>query len=429
MKKGIKIILIELFFLALLLAVVAVWQLGLTLAPFQDRINAHLDEAEKSIAKYQESEEDLTKTIMNIYDSKTKYVAFCIREGIAEETIDGLQSLVGEMDAKAIYLCEKGKRKEDARIYLPSDGITDIDKVEANFTRNDAAGIAEIDEKRYVVVAFDASEIFKSFNEAYSWEEAIASGGTGKTGYTFVAGKRDLKIHQIPDDGLVGETIKPDGDDEKGLRESIEKNIKIRKSGQEPGYRDFVHMIIGSEQVVGSVIKIENKYANTGEVIPDGDEYVFCVLPASELFEDYLNNGGIYTIVFLAITLLYMLYIYFSEHKRRDDAIYAQKLMTYPLLGMFVVFCLCMFLSRLNMVSSNLLNCQIYAADTVEMSGHLSESTDKVQELVNKQYLSACRIAAKILTENPEYRTREGMKMISSMLNVKYTYNYYRKKM
>ena len=44
MKKGIKVILIELFFLALLLAVVAVWQFGLTLVPFQDRINAHLDE-------------------------------------------------------------------------------------------------------------------------------------------------------------------------------------------------------------------------------------------------------------------------------------------------------------------------------------------------------------------------------------------------
>ncbi|MBQ9633023.1 MAG: hypothetical protein IJV04_08965 [Lachnospiraceae bacterium] len=51
-----------------------------------------------------------------------------------------------------------------------------------------------------------------------------------------------------------------------------------------------------------------------------------------------------------------------------------------------------------------------------EMSQRLSESTDNVQKLINRQYLSACRIAAKILTEKPEYRTREGMETITCQM-------------
>ena len=425
-KKRIKLILTALVFALVLLGFVGAGQFRLTIKSVAEQIDAHLEEVKTSADKYMESESTIAEKLLAFYDAKAEYMAYLLREGIVEENKETLQEYTGILgvDAICIYTVEDEENPLPTFV-LSSNDIMTLKDVEA-LGGYVLSSTARIRDNRGVFVVADSKEELELFNQVYSWENAIANMGVGNNGLTLICDKKTKEIYSSSNEKLVGKTVKGyeiDKEIQNNLARRAKKEKLVEKGGERPGANedDLIFYRVGSEWYVGSVVEIAKQTDKDSRFV-FSKSYVLCGFSISELVGEYLTNGGIFVIAFLVIIVIFIMYIFFSEEKRKKDPVYAQKLVAFPVLGTFFVICICLFLSQLNMVSSHLISCRAYADNTARMMETLTATTEKMQTFYDKQYLEKCRMAADIITRDEAILTRAGMRELSAMLGVKYTY-------
>ncbi|MBQ9631338.1 MAG: mechanosensitive ion channel, partial [Lachnospiraceae bacterium] len=179
-------------------------------------------------------------------------------------------------------------------------------------------------------------------------------------------------------------------------------------------------MAAGDDVLVGGIVKVEEKEEEENENgnITGMEQYLVCGIPVEEVVMDFFTSGLIFILVFFAVTILFLCYLVFEQKLRETDQAYEQKLKTYPVLFLVVMRVISLFRSRVNTVSTYLMNCAMRADDATSTMETYEKISDKIQKIFDQEYLIECRIAADILKKMPQYHTRSGMKEISTLLHV-----------
>ncbi len=392
-----KLISVEILFIVLMGIFIGFGQFALTADSTMAQIDTHLDDIEKSIEKFDESEKIGKDNVDELLQIRADSMALMLDENIFNPTEDILEQYAEMLDVDDIYVVDENNRN-----IISTKGARDFD-VE-RLTKGSQVVKADIDNERTVVLEMPMQYMNDVFKEAFSWRDSVKNIVVGRRGYTFMVEKDTGKISVHPDEKMIrkevaflGHSIKNDSD------------------------REYDLMVVGDDILLGGMMSVRDEKGAQADM-PVSEEYIVCAVPAVEIAVDFFTNGLIYVMVFLLITILFLLFCFFSENTVDQDVSYQQRLFTYPFLAGLVVVCFSLFLSQINATSSGMLNSQMRADDAKRTIENYENIIDNIQEIYNQEYLIECRIAADILKKSPKLHTREGMREISELLKVDYTY-------
>ncbi|MBR1627925.1 MAG: hypothetical protein IJ679_01495, partial [Lachnospiraceae bacterium] len=390
-----RLLLIEFFFIFIMGFFVGFGQFMITVSNYEEQIESHLKDIQKSIDKFDVSEDLGKKNVDDLLQIRANAMAWILKENIFSPNEDSLQQYAAMLDVEHIYVTDTSYMN-----IVSTKGARRFNVL--RLTKGSQIVQAEVGHDRIVVLEMSIEYLNDTFKEAFSWQDSIKNIVVGRRGNAFMVEKATSKISLHSDDNM--------------LRQEVHFWGLSQEEFLKEGYGLFW---IGDTLMYGGALEINDEAA---EAFPISEEYIVCAIPVDEIARNFFSNGIVFMFVFLAITILFVVYCLFEDKYREKDSAYLQKLVTYPLLGVFTLVVVSAFLSQINGVSSCMLNCSMGANDAASTIEYYTDVTDRIQEIYNDEYLIECRIAADILKRSNKFRSRSGMRELSALLNVANSY-------
>ena len=438
-KKYFQLTFTEIFFLVAFACLLTVVEFQATLVPARKQLRDHIREAKELVEQYKENEEETEVVVENIYQSRADVLAYAIRNEIGgPPTRKHLQEY-----ARLLYLNNLIIKEGDEVLESAYDPQQHQDFYWVFET--------EIDENR--TLRLETSDrfghIIDQLNDAIAWEAGISTLTIGKKGYTFVVNSRDGKVLEHPDPKMIGEQMRTDS----------MRHVKWKQEDAEES--SPLSLLIGNCHLVfiGHDCLLARYFPMSEQEF--GQEYVVCGLPLEELVQNFLVYFLIIFSLYLLVTMQFFGFICFSvqewskkkhhyvyddededeggeerlEHEEAEhvvhvtrigkyitDPVFMQKILAYILVGSFVCFCISTYLIQLNTVSSYSVICRARAEGAHGTLKNCERMSDSLKKIFGMENLIQCRLIARLLEEEPAYKTREKLKELAELSDVVYIY-------
>ena len=262
--------------------------------------------------------------------------------------------------------------------------------------------------------------------DTLSWMNRVTKLQVGRDGFILVADKETSRILAHPNEDYVGRLIKPFDQ----LSEGEVISIGSIRPWTKPEDLHLEFEMIEPTRFARQNVKSADDlitYVNMtlfGCVIDNGDTYILCGVPLTEMFSYVLGNALIFCLFFLILMWLFVRWICLVTDSRRETArSFRPKLFSCATIVCLVLLGISWYTQILSNVTNDLKTMGKHANVAVETLNTYKEQRKKLNDWLDDFYLTQCGIAAQLVTEaGRDNLTRQNMQDMADALNVAYVY-------
>lgn len=271
---------------------------------------------------------------------------------------------------------------------------------------------AKIDGTTEVVIEENPQELDELQNNIASWKGILESMSVGLDGYALAVSSQDYTVLYHPDESLVGTDAFA---------------IGIEAENLENGAYGWV------------TINGERYYCGTAKIDSD-NAYVICAIPEAEIMSTSTSTVALVLIVFFIVMTLLGAYaiMILNEEERQGKShkmsryvklggvyfnrVIAAKASVILVVGFVVIVATAFYMQTLFSISSHSVSNLQYTEEVEQSIADNDDYIDILKEQYNRRYLNKCQMAAYILSENPQLRTRTSLAELKQVLDVEHVY-------
>lgn len=264
---------------------------------------------------------------------------------------------------------------------------------------------AKIDGNRMVVIEHDPEELTQLLDSTTSWESMLDNFSIGLSGYAFAISDKDYSILYHPNADYIG-------------ADALDAGIRVEDLEDE----NYIWMNIYGERLYCGVTKAD-------------DAYVICAVPESEIHSSRSITVGIILFIFFAVITIVITYAIFmmmdaekktgssgSDYREygllRYNKAVGRKISTLSVVGLMVIFISSFYMQTLFSLSRQAMSNNQHVKEVEATVLKNAEEVDLITRQYNRRYLNKCQVAAYILMEKPELRTRKDLTELRQILDV-----------
>ncbi|MCR5402294.1 MAG: hypothetical protein K6E91_00530 [Butyrivibrio sp.] len=275
--------------------------------------------------------------------------------------------------------------------------------------------------------ADDKSEDVESvIDKTLSWMNRITRLRVGRNGHVMVVSKDDLTILAHPDERCVGKRLRILGEAAKKINlpdlEELKGNIKESDISD-----DYIYFIPAT--ILGRNEDPENRVSPLdqgliGTAFLYKDTCILCGVSLRDVIYFVTSSCLISTLIFFCIGWVLVCYIGFAlEYHKEAHKIFANKLLSYSVIGVVVLFLITWYYQTMTTMTSDLVTMNKHAQVAVETLNTYRSYSKVLSAWLDKQYLEQCRLASKLVQgKGKENLTRKDLAEYSKELDVQYIY-------
>ena len=287
--------------------------------------------------------------------------------------------------------------------------------------------VFDLDSEEYADYIKEKNEEYEQLvGDTLSWTNRVTKLRVGRDGFIFVADKETSRIIAHPYEEYVGRLTEPFNELSTGEAVSIGS---IRPWTKPEDLHLEFEKIEPTRFAGKNVTSPEEflKYMNMtiyGCVIDNGDTYILCGVPLTEMLSYVLGNALVFSLLFLILMWLLVKWICLEMDSRRETAgTLRPKLITYAAIACVVLLGISWYTQILSNVTNDLKTMSKHADAAVETLNTYQEQRKKLNDWLDEFYKIQCTIAAELVGEaDRDELTRENMKDLAETLNVEYVY-------
>ena len=406
--------------------IVSSMQDDISLSNYTADIQHEMDDLPGLLESAQLETEQNTGTYDEIYQSKAASVAFMANNAAGFEITDAkmqeykdlldvtnviIVSRDGEVLAQAQKTVADFSYARFNQLRTVFDTGEPSEPVEVSFAEQDAHYryyAARIDDDTMVVIGQDPQELDELVQSTGSMESVLGNVSVGQTGYVFAVSAQNYLVQYHPDSALVGVDALDAGIDVADLEDG-----------------GFGWIEFGGERL----------YAGVQEI---GDTYYISAVPESEMTSARNLTVGVVLFIFFSVAMIVALYGIFvnrEEEKRgsepdnfvnmgalRFNKSIARRAIVLSLVGFLAVAGVTFYMQTLFSLSSESVSSNERAADIEQTIQRTNAQADALTAQYDERYLSKTQVAAYILEQNPDLRSRDKLQELADVLKVQYLF-------
>lgn len=274
-------------------------------------------------------------------------------------------------------------------------------------------------------------DITELLSGSLSWMERITKLKVGRDGYVFVVSKKDGRVLAHPDSRKIGRRVTAGNENEKlvyldDARSADQfSDISVESIDPDASAEDLnisYRVMIPYEE--GGIFNPEDIGDITiGSVASYKDTYIIFGISFMEMFV-YMFNGLVILLVPLVLIWVFIRYVSFHFDSRTEsEKALRPKLFAYSVILSVLVLIMSWYMQVLTEMTDDLKTMERHANAAVETLNTYGEIRDGVNEWLDEQYLTQCRIAASFISlVDRDKLTREDMKELAELIDVSYVY-------
>ena len=291
----------------------------------------------------------------------------------------------------------------------PSEAV-EVDLAERSW--HDRYYSARIDDNTMVVIEQDPEDLDQLVEDSGSTAAVLKNLSVGQSGFVFAVSSQDYLVKYHPNEALVGTDAIDGGIDASMLEDGTLCWAKL--GGQ-------------------------SLYCHVSAI---GDMYYIAAVPESDLASARGVTTGVILFVFLvamAISVLYGICVLHEDERKsgkdrgkdfaevgglRVNKTIVKKGAVISLVGFVAIVAISFYMQTLFSLSAQSVanNSSVQSlATTIETA---DKRADALREQYNDRYLCKCKVAAYILDANPALATKDGLKKLADVLQVRYVGTY-----
>ena len=267
---------------------------------------------------------------------------------------------------------------------------------------------ARIDDNTMAVVGQDPLELDELIESTGSLASVLGNVSVGQTGYVFAVSAQNYLVEYHPNAEYVG-------------LDALEAGIDVSDL-EDGGY--------GWMEFQG-----ERLYAGVQEI---GDTYYISAVPESEMASARNLTVGVVLFIFFSAAMIVAVYGVFvnrEDEKRgydpsnfvnmgplRFNKSIAKRAVVLSLIGFLAVAGVTFYMQTLFSLSSESVSSSQRAADIEETIQRTNAQADALTDQYDERYLSKTQLAAYILEQNPDLKSREKLQELADVLQVQHLF-------
>ena len=406
--------------------IVSSMQDDISLSNYTADIQHEMDDLPGLLESAQQETEQNTQTYDEIYQSKAESIAFMANNDTGFEITDAkmqeYKDLLGVTNA--IIVSREGEILAESQETLANfsyarfnqlrtvfDTGEPSEPMEVYFAEQDAHFryyAARIDDNTMAVVGQDPLELDELIESTGSLASVLGNVSVGQTGYVFAVSAQNYLVEYHPNAEYVG-------------LDALEAGIDVSDL-EDGGY--------GWMEFQG-----ERLYAGVQEI---GDTYYISAVPESEMASARNLTVGVVLFIFFSAAMIVAVYGVFvnrEDEKRgydpsnfvnmgplRFNKSIAMRAVVLSLIGFLAVAGVTFYMQTLFSLSSESVSSSQRAADIEETIQRTNAQADALTDQYDERYLSKTQLAAYILEQNPDLKSREKLQELADVLEVQYLF-------
>lgn len=424
-KKVVIAVIIEIVSVILLGAFLTIMQTGLSVDAQKKDTKEKLRQMDEVLETAENVAKQSTDNYDEIYKSKVESFAYMAQKLPGFEYTDSYMQEVRENlggVTNALIVDQSGNvaakaEKTDAdftynrynqlRTVFRDGKVSEAFEVEIGGVNRRYYG-ARIDDQKMAVIEQDPAELYEILEHTSTWRSMLENVSVGLDGYTFAVSAQTYTFLYYPDEALNGTDALGAGIDVKELEDD-----------------NYTWMTVDGRRLYCGVKKADNAY-------------IICAVAADEITASRDITVGMVLFIFFAVITLVVAYAVIlmrdeerNKKAKQDSGISAGKLYfnkevgrkagTVAVIGLLCIIVISFYMQTLFSLSRQSMSNNQKAAEVQKTADKYDEEIRTVTEEYNERYLSKCKTASYILSENPQLRTRDDLEELSSILGVQKT--------